>query len=393
MIVRLAGLGLGLLVASSVAPTQSTSPQTTVAAALEVDVSDAATKLAADRALSWIIAHQRENGAFGLGTLDSYREMGFSVETYHAWQVAAHSLACLALLTATPTDERRAALDRGLAWFATSRLPLRGSDWDNDAVWSYLYGSELGVRVVQDDRYVGTELGAKVGERGRLHLDRLLANQIPEGGFGYYDDPPFTRRPKWGTSFCTALVLPTLKSAFDLDWFTDREALLRSVSYVRACELPNGAYAYDLRPVPRRFVGESIDAVRGSLGRIQVCNWARAAVGDPDVDADRLERGIQQFFAHHEFLAVARMRPVPHEAYYANAGYFFLFGHYYAALVIEQLPEQPRVDYRAQLRRRLLPTQRTDGSFCDFICSSYTAVAGSAFAAMALAAGLPGDAR
>ena len=33
------------------------------------------------------------------------------------------------------------------------------------------------------------------------------------GGWAYYDDPPFTKQPTWATSFCTALVLPTLSRA------------------------------------------------------------------------------------------------------------------------------------------------------------------------------------
>ena len=347
-------------------------------------IGPARARAAADRALDWIVASQRDNGAFGLGTLDSYRETGYSVETYHAWQVAAHSLGCLALLEAPETEVRRSALDGALGWFATSRMPLRGSDWDNDAVWSWLYGSTLAVKVVEDPRYAGTELGAKVGERGREHLRRLFANQVPQGGFGYYDDPPFTRRPKWATSFCTALVLPTLQTARALDWCEDDQVFVRALQYVRGCELPNGAYAYDLRPVPRNFAGESIDTIKGSLGRIQVCNWARRTVGDRDVDDAKIRTGLERFFANHEFLAVARMRPVPHEAYYANAGYFFLFGHYYAARAIATLPVEEREAWREKLRAVLLPTQREDGSFCDFVCSSYCVVAGSAFAAMAL---------
>ena len=36
------------------------------------------------------------------------------------------------------------------------------------------------------------------------------------------------------------------------------------------------------------------------------------------------------------------MRPVPHEAYYLNAGYFFYFGHYYCGLAIGLLPPAER---------------------------------------------------
>lgn len=350
---------------------------------------DEGARAAMDRALAWLVASQGENGAFAVGVLDTLHESGFSVETYYAWQVAAHALACKALLEAPETPERRAGLERGLEWYVTSRMPLRGSDWDNDAVWGWLYGAVMAVDVARDARFASTPLAARVTERGKEHIAALLRNQTPEGGFGYYDDPPYTRRPKWATSFCTALVLPALRVAHERDWFRDEAAILRALKYVRLCALPNGAYAYDLRAVPRSFAGESIDATKGSLGRIQVCNWARWSLGDPAVEAADVRRGLELFFAQHEFLAVARMRPVPHEGYYANAGYFFLFGHYYASQTIELLPADERPSFRTKLRERLLATQREDGSFCDFGSSSYQTTAGTAFAAMALRAGLP----
>jgi hypothetical protein len=113
-------------------------------------------------------------------------------------------------------------------------------------------------------------------------------------------------------------------------------------------------------------------------------------VGDTSVDLEDLRRGLGLFFAHHEFLATARMRPIPHEGHYANAGYFFLFGHEYAGRAIEALPEEERGPWRAKLWAELLPTQRESGGFCDFLGSRYTVVAGTAMAALALGAGLDG---
>jgi hypothetical protein len=82
------------------------------------------------------------------------------------------------------------------------------------------------------------------------------------------------------------------------------------------------------------------------------------------------------------------MRPVPHEAYYANAGYFFFFGHYYCGLAIELLPPADREGFRQQLRQKLIETQRVDGSYCDFLGSSYMVTSSTAFATLGLLAGL-----
>jgi len=157
---------------------------------------------------------------------------------------------------------------------------------------------------------------------------------------------------------------------------------------VRRCRLPNGAYEYDLNPIPRAPAGEHINKVKGSLGRIQVCNWSLLACGDDSVTPAAIRTGLEAFFRDHRFLDIARMRPIPHEAYYANAGYFYFFGHYYAAEAIELLPEAEREAWHARLRPHVVKTQRKDGSFCDFLGQGYLVVAGTAYASLVLQLGL-----
>jgi hypothetical protein len=345
-------------------------------------------KPALERYLRWLVVNQKPTGAWGTGVLECYFEQGFEVETYYAWQVAAHGLACMALMEAEETPERRAALERALDWLATTRMPKRGSHWDVDNNWSTLYGLVACVRAMDDPRVAG-ERRARLEARGKEFLASLAANQVPEGGWAYYDDPPFTRRPTWSTSFCTALILPTLARAKALGWTYEPRMLARAQEYVKRCALPNGAYEYDLRPIPRVSAGEHINNVKGSLGRIQVCNWGLAASGEGFATPDRIRRGLEAFFEEHRFLDVARMRPIPHEGYYANAGYFYYFGHYYAALAIEQLPLEEREPWHARLRPHLIKAQREDGSTSDFLDSTYMITASTSYAALALQLGMP----
>ncbi len=118
--------------------------------------------------------------------------------------------------------------------------------------------------------------------------------------------------------------------------------------------------------------------MKGSLSRIQVGNLAlfHNAGGITITD---LRTGLDQFFRHHKFLAVGRGRPMPHEAYYAVAGYFFFFGHYYAAGCIEALPRDQREPYWAQLREKILETQEKDGSMWDFHSHRYHRPYGTAW--------------
>lgn len=346
-----------------------------------------------DRAIAFLVETQNRDGSWGSRSSDTTREMGFSIETHHAWNVAAHGLATMALAQATAreggaTEARAQALHAALRWLCSCRMPLRGNHWDNDAVWAWLYGSIACIELAADERFQGAPWAAKIEERGREFVRRLEANQEPLGGFGYYDDPPYSRRPNWGTSFSTACVVPALHAAVERGWTTDAAAARRAAVYVRRCRLPNGAYEYDLNPIPRAPRGEHINQIKGSLGRIQVCNWALRQSGDREITDTMLRRGLEQFFDHHRFLAVARMRPIPHEAFYANAGYFFYFGHYYCGLAIELLPEGEREAFHQKLRVKILETQRDNGAYCDFLDSSYMVTASTAFATLGLLAGL-----
>ncbi len=82
------------------------------------------------------------------------------------------------------------------------------------------------------------------------------------------------------------------------------------------------------------------------------------------------------------------MRPIPHEGFHANAGYFYFFAHYYASKVIELLPLEEREAWHARLRPHLIKTQRENGSTSDFLDSEYSVNAGTAFLVLALRGGL-----
>ena len=131
-----------------------------------------------------------------------------------------------------------------------------------------------------------------------------------------------------------------------------------------------------------------INDVKGSLGRIQVCNWARREAGDKRVTDEKIREGVELFFTDHPFLDVARLKPVPHEAYYQNAAYFYLFGHLFAALAINELPKEEREALHARLRPHLLKVQSPDGKSFDFLGSTFMETSGTSFSILALQAGV-----
>ena len=94
---------------------------------------------------------------------------------------------------------------------------------------------------------------------------------------------------------------------------------------------------------------------------------------------------------------MGRKRPIPHESFAQVAGYFFYFGHYYAALCIGQLKADERPFYQDHLAHILIGLQEQDGSWWDYPLYNYHLQYGTAFALMTMkccrrqaAAGPPG---
>ena len=71
------------------------------------------------------------------------------------------------------------------------------------------------------------------------------------------------------------------------------------------------------------------------------------------------------------------------------AGYFYYYGHYYAALCIDILPEEERPLYQAMLSTLMLRLQEKDGSWWDYPLYNYHQPYGTAYALMTLVRCLP----
>ena len=94
---------------------------------------------------------------------------------------------------------------------------------------------------------------------------------------------------------------------------------------------------------------------------------------------------MQRLDDRNGWLDIGRKRPVPHEAWFAVAGYFFYYGHYYAARGISQLPAEDRPAFRKLVSDLILVHQEKDGSWWDYPFYSYHQPYGTSFAVMTLA--------
>ncbi|MFQ5806496.1 MAG: hypothetical protein ACE5I3_08605 [Phycisphaerae bacterium] len=360
-------------------PAQAADPPGTTTAA------DALTAI--QRGVEFLLEDQNSDGSWGGPREAVYTFTGpvwSNPETHRSWKVATTGLCCLALQVASKSDDQLAAYDRGIDYLLDNAMVKRPSDWDTDNTWAYVYGVQAMARAYANPRYQGSEQRARIREVAQWLIERLAAYQTPDGGWGYYDFKATTKRPSWATSFMTAAGIIALLDARQAGLEVDEAVLRRAVRAVERCRLPSGAYTYSVQAIADPRHSEWIDQVKGSLGRIQVCNLALLLAGK-DIRERRLKVGLEQLFRHHRFLDIARNKPIPHEAYYLNSGYFYLFGHYYAARLIRQLPEADRDKYWPRLRYEVAKLQQRDGSMWDFDMHAYDKPYGVAFGLLALA--------
>ena len=343
-------------------------------------------RIAIQRGIDYLLRDQNSNGSWG-GPQDSITTwsgpMWSNPETHRVWKVATTGLCAAALLEVGTSDAAAAAADRAVAYLVGNADVKRPSEWDTMNSWAYIYGLQGLVTAYGNPRYAESPLREQIACAVPKYLENLARFQSINGGWGYLEfDAPRTRRPQWATSFMTAAAVVAMTEARRQGFDVDPQVLDRAVRVINHCRLPNGGYTYRVRMVPN-LRAEYIDRVKGSLSRIQVCQ-AALLMADRDVPLDDRKIGLAHFFRDHKFLDIAMHKPVPHEAYYYNSGYFYLFGHYYAALVIERLPPADRSIWWPKLRHEIIKVQQKDGSIWDYDMHRYDKPYGIAFGLMAL---------
>lgn len=378
---------VGALTLSAVAPAASDAPggQAPVVAAPALDAAAhaEAVEAAIRKGVDYLVAHQERDGSFGAPRNIMLSETFATIHTYEAWGYATTGLAAMALADCGADAAAQRALDRAIDWLLATPVPKRISEWDCDHVWGDVYGLQAIAHLLRHARLHADSRRPALVQRGKELLSELEAWQAPLGGWGYYEGPVVSKPNSWSTQFTTAAGVIALLDAQAAGLPVDADQLDKAVRAVAHCRLPTGAYTYNIDAISSPAGLEYINQVKGSLGRIQVGNVALRRAGQ--LDRRAVKDGLDQFFRNHQFLAVARMKPIPHESWYAVAAYFFLFGHYYAAEAIELLPADQRAPYARALESKLLEIQEADGAFWDFHISTYTRAYGTAFAVMSLA--------
>ena len=204
-----------------------------------------------------------------------------------------------------------------------------------------------------------------------------------DGGWGYYDFRAQTKQPSGSSiSFVNATGLVALKEAERSGVKVPNKMINRAIEAIKRQRLPDHSYLYGeyLKYRPRR----GINRPAGSLGRSHACNYALEIWGDESVTPEIHKLCLDRLIKRNGWLDMGRKRPIPHESWFAVAGYFFYYGHLYASFCVESLPEEEQAKFQKQLSKILLPLQEKDGSWWDYPLYNYHQQYGTAMALMSL---------
>jgi hypothetical protein len=338
------------------------------------------------RGVDFLLKDQNKDGSWGTPNRTKALNIYAPVpDAHHAFRAAVTALAVSALIeTGGSRTDVGPAIDRGEAWLFANLPDVRRSSADAlYNVWSHIYGIEAMVRMYR--RFPNdAERRRKIEAMIRGQYDFLAKYESVDGGWGYYDFRVGALRPATdSTSFMNAAGLVAAHDAKEIGVLPPDTLMRRAIDSTLRQRKPDFSYLYGEYLKWRPML--PINRPGGSLGRSQACNLALRLWGDKRVTDRVLTEWLDRLFARNLWLDIGRKRPVPHEAHFQVAGYFYYFGHYYAARCIEQLKPDDRPFYQDHLATVLLPLQEQDGSWWDFPLYNYHQQYGTAFALMSLA--------
>jgi len=339
------------------------------------------------RGVDFLIAHQNSNGSWGSAThtknLNIYAPLPGA---HHAYRAGASGLALSGLIDAAdPRPEAQATIGKAAAWVAAELPNLRRADATTTYnAWGHAYGLRAISRL-----YTRESDPAKKTEWARLGQEQAdLANRYADlnGGWGYLDvfDNLTTQKPSGlPTAFTTASVLLAMDQARSVMGISlDAAIVKKAITGINAQRTPDFSYTYSFahRMAPRK----PINRPAGSLARSQACNAALRVYQEPAITDAVLTTWADRFLAREGFLSNGRKRPVPHEAPFQIAGYFYYYGIYYFTESVKLLPKDSHAPYAKRLAALLLEHQEKNGSWWDYPLYDYHQAYGTGYSLMAL---------
>lgn len=278
------------------------------------------------------------------------------------YRVGGTSIVALALLDAPIPESRaketKAAIDRAIR-FVLDRLsndptlvPEPQTKYDVRG-WGHIYALALFLRVTEKNAIDDGLLLKKV--EGMIpHLIQCLEiGQVARGGWNYAG--------RGVSPFMTGAALLTLFEATSRGHAVDASVIEKALDQLERARGESTAYAYSGR------LRDPNEPMEGACARSAIAELALLRAGRSN--DEKLRLAVNGFFTEKNWqqLRVRKSQQGTHVAPYGVAPYYFFFGHTYAAIAAEHLPEAERPQYRSKMRELLWRTIENGGSWNDRI--------------------------
>lgn len=339
------------------------------------------------RGRDFLLTHQNKNGSWGSFTGGNHWSVYCPPPSGpRAFESATTGL-CIIGLEASPFREEpavREAIDRAVDRLL-ELLPLlkRGDTLAFYDVWGHAYSLEAICKVARrldpnSPRFL------KLKQFAVDRIKRLDELTDVKGGWGYITFDGISQRPmSEPTSFLTATALIAYHDAHEVFGLTPPEKYFnRSFEFLKSQRTPAGTYVYSIMHASRP--GLAINRHTGSLSRSPAGDLCLMQQDPQLISLRQLNDDLERLWSRSGWLSMALKKPIPHESFAQNSGYFFFYGYYYAARAIFQLPESTWLRHASQLADDLLPLQEKDGSWWDFPLYNYHKYYGTGYAMYSL---------
>ena len=340
------------------------------------------------KGIDFLVSDQNKNGSWGSARNTKGLNIYAPVPGAHDAFRAAITAMCVTALIETDAAKSdisaKESLAKGEKWLLENLGSIRRANHDAIYnVWGHAYGISALVAMYKKE-VSDNSRKLKIEDAIKHQIKMLQKYESVDGGWGYYDFRYQTKQPSSSSiSFTNSTALVALKAAQEIGINVPERLTKRAFDATKRQQKPDFSYAYGeyLKMRPMR----GINLPGGSLGRSQACNIALRMWGDKKITDKVMDTWLDRLWARNGWLSIGRKRPIPHESWFGVAGYFYYYGHFYAALCIESLEDKKNANYhKGQLAAVILPLQEKEGSWWDYPFYSYHRPYGTAFALMTL---------